>query len=193
MNAALAHGSSHHARLVQSVLLYVATCLKNRDHRDFRELRLRPDQAARISNLSAADLVRLAELGSACVSLEIDPEGFDAALECLDRQRDRDALIERCIRRDAPRALMEAFFGLSRHRYSKLRAMLGMPAAAGRRPQPSAAIAQTIYERWTLAGQRWSARRLLEMAEDLDISLRTIWDQLGPLNERTAEKARRSG
>ena len=129
--------------------------------------------------MTAAEVLRLGELGRQCVTFDIDPEGLDEVFGIIDRQQYREELIERCILRDAPRALMKAFFGLSRHRYSKLRPMLGMPAAVGRYQRPAAAVERQIYERWIACGKSWSAQSLLKIADETDVSLRAVWDKLG--------------
>ena len=49
----------------------------------------------------------------------------DADLRRIDERRHQESLIDRCMRADAPREMMSAFFGLSRHRYARLRALHG--------------------------------------------------------------------
>ena len=167
-----------HGRLIQSVFLYVATCLKEGDNQAIHSLRLRADQTERISRMPAADFLRLSELGRQCVTFDIDPDALDQVFKLIDRRRTRDELVVRCIRCDAPREMMKVFFGLSRRLYSRLRSTHGMSAAPGRYPRPGAAVERQIYEHWTAHGRCWSAQGLLEIAHGLNLSLRVIWDQL---------------
>ena len=99
-----------------------------------------PEHAERIAKLTAADLVRIGGLAGRCVTFAIDGRALEEVFRRLDEKRARDELIERCVRHGAPRAMMQTFFGLSRHRYSRLRSLLAMPGTRGRPPRPSEAL-----------------------------------------------------
>ena len=99
------------------------------------------------------------------------------SLEIEARQR-QETLIGECLMRGAPRAMMTAFFGLSREKYVQLRAAHGIRAGAGRAPTPPPSVEREIYERWIELGSRWSAPTLLQIAVNTEVSLRVIWDQL---------------
>jgi ribosomal protein S14 len=172
------HENAEHGRLLQSVFMFIATCIRNRANRTVNGLDLRADQTERIARLTATDLVTVGELAGRCVTFDIDPEALDNVFRALDDRRHRDELIERCIRRGASRGMMQAFFGLSRHRYSRARAILGLPRTRGRVPCPTEALEERIYALWTASGGRWSPESLLNLADTLDISLRTVWDRL---------------
>lgn len=177
MSARLAH-SENEIRLMQSIFTYVASCLNDQDREASRRLRLRPDQMERISQMTTADFLRLSELAKGCVEVDVDPKALDDVFRRIDERRHREALINQCMRADAPREMMSAFFGLSRHRYAHLRALHDVPASVGRCPRPSPETERRIYERWQTRRQCWSAQTLLEIAEQLDVSLRTVWDQV---------------
>ena len=170
-----------HVRLAQSMFIYIAACLRDGDARAIRRLRIRPDQTDRLLNMTAKDLLTLAESGIDCVSIDIDPDALDNVFARIERGRCRDELIDQCIKYDAPNAMMQTFFGLSRHRYSRRRSALAMPASAGRTAQPTETVEGAIYKEWQHRGGRWTALQLLEVAESLDISLRVVWHVLGPL------------
>lgn len=124
--------------------------------------------------MSAADLLRLSDVGRQCVTFAINPRALDEALALVDQRRRRDELIERRIRQDAPRAMMSTFFGLSQRRYAALRAVHDMPATAGRCPRPSPDIEHAIYQRWIAARKSWTPITLVEIAESLGIPLRIV-------------------
>jgi hypothetical protein len=178
MNARLSYEALREVRLMQSVFTYVADCLKDRDERATRRLQLRPDQLERISRMTSTEFLRLGELASECVELAIDPQALDQVFRSIDQQRKRESLIEACIRRGAPRAMMTYFFGLSRHRYARLRRIHGLRAAVGRARNPAPTVERELYERWSARERPWSAQALLEIADELDLSLRVVWDQL---------------
>ena len=170
---------SRHTRLVQSMFMYIAACLRDGDAHTIRQLRIRPDQTHRLLRMTATDLLTLAEAGIDCVSIEINADALDNVFDRIERGRIREELIDQCIKYDAPRAMMQTFFGLSRHRYSRRRAALAMPASSGRTPQPTEALQAEIYQRWSHAGGHWTAVQLLEVARSVGISLRIVWDVLG--------------
>ena len=165
-------------RLTQSVFTYVADCLKDRDEQAIRRLRLRPDQMDRLSKMTATDFLRLGELGKECITLDINPEALDEVFRCIEAQRRRMELVERCLRRDAPRAMMKMFFGLARHRYTALRTALSINAAPGRPARQPETIEVRLYEAWKVHRLAWTAETLLDIAETLDVPLRVVWDQL---------------
>lgn len=188
MSARLAH-SENEVRLMQSIFTYVASCLKDQDREASRRLRLRPDQMERISQMTTADFLRLSELAKGCVEVDVDPKALDDVFRRIDERRHREALINRCMRADAPREMMSAFFGLSRHRYARLRALHGVPASVGRCPRPTPEIEGRIYDHWKACRQCWCAQTLLEIAEQLDVSLRAVWDQMKQVKACANEKA----
>jgi len=167
-----------HIRLVQSMFMYIAACLRDGDAHSIRRLRIRPDQTHRLLRMTTTDLLTLAEAGMDCVSININADALDDVFDRIERGRLREELIDQCIEYDAPRAMMQTFFGMSRHRYSRRRAALDMPASIGRMPQPTEALQAAIYERWRDAGGRWTAVQLLDVARSVDTSLRTVWDVL---------------
>jgi hypothetical protein len=170
-----------HIRLVQSMFMYIAACLRDGDAHAIRELRIRPDQTHRLLRMTTTDLLILAESGIDCVSININADALDDVFDRLERGRLREELIDQCIKCDAPRAMMQVFFGLSRHRYSRRRAALAMPVSTGRTAQPTEALEAEIYKRWRDAGGRWTAVQLLEVARSVEVSLRVVWDVLGRL------------
>ena len=167
-----------HSRLTQSVFMYIATCLKEGISGAVRQSRLRADQTQRIANLSTAEFLQLSELANGCVTIDIDPDALDQVFRQIENHSHRDQVIEQCINQDAPREMMRVFFGLSRQRYTRLRAAAGLTAAPGRHPHPSTETEQAIHAQWRSSGKHWSAGNLLSIAKALDISLRMVWDQV---------------
>ncbi len=182
---------SRDVRLTQSVLTYVADCLKDRDHAAIRRLNLRPNQIERLRRLSAMELLHLGEIALECLEVAIKPEMLDEFLRRLEERQRQEAVIAECLTRGAPRAMMTTFFGLSREKYVQLRAALGIRAGAGRAPTPPAAVERDLYERWIRLGACWSAPTLVTIAVETDVSLRVIWDQLRRFRPRRVEPATR--
>lgn len=163
------------------MFIYIAACLRDGDARAIDRLRIRPEQTSRLLKMTAAELLTLAESGTDCVSIDIDPDALDDVFTRIEQTRLREELIDQCIKCDAPSAMMKAFFGLSRHRYSRRRAAVAMPASPGRTAQPTEIVEGAIYKEWQQRGGRWTALQLLEVAESLNVSLRVVWDVLGRL------------
>jgi len=180
-------GGSMRMRLVQSTFMYIAACLRDGDVCAIRRLRIRPDQATRLLKMTAAELLTLAESDIECVTIDVNPDALDDLLIRLQHTKSREELIAHCIKRDAPRAMMQAFFGFSRHRYSQCRAAFSVPTSRGRAAKPAESVEANIFKEWSRAGGHWTASQLLEVAETLNISLRTVWDALGPLRRLRAK------
>ena len=180
-------------RLTQSVFTYVADCLKDRDERAIRGLRLRPDQMDRLSKMTATDFLRLGELGNECITLDINPDALDEVFRCIEAQRRRMELVERCLRRDAPRAMMKMFFGLARHRYTALRTALSIHAAPGRPARQPETIELRLYEAWKVHRHAWTAETLLDIAETLDVPLRIVWDGLRQFSTQASSNGDATG
>lgn len=170
--------------LAQSVFVYLLDCLNDRDGRAMRRFELRPDQIARLRELAAIDVMRLGEFGENVLHVAIDEKALDEALMTVTLERRRRALIERCLRRDAPRAMMSAFFGLSRQRYAAARVDLGLRPTPGRLSRPAEGAEHRVYEAWMSAGRGWTPEILLRIAETLDLSLRVVWGLLHPYTHR---------
>ena len=170
--------SAARTQLLQAILLYVGACVREPNRRPTPALPLRVDQAQRLARLTTTDLVRFGELVSRCVRVDIDAQALDDVLSQVETRRRRDELIERCIRAHAPREMMQAFFGLSRHRYARLRELLAIPNGRGRARRPTETLEQRIHEAWITSDRSWSAQRLLHIAEQLGASLRVVWAEL---------------
>lgn len=168
-------------RLAHSMFMYIAACLRDGDAHTLRRLRIRPDQTHRLLQMTTTDMLTLAEAGIDCVSITINAEALDDVFERIEQGRRREELIDQCLKLDAPRAMMQTFFGLSRHRYTRRRAALGMPVSTGRTAQPTEAIEAEVYERWRESGGYWTAAQLLEIATNAGLSLRIVWSVLGRL------------
>jgi hypothetical protein len=132
----------------------------------------------RIADLRADELVALGELSGPSILFDIDPNVLDDVFVSLEQKQARDCLIERCLQRDAPRAMMQRYFGVSRHRYAKLKSELGIRERRGRTPQPSETTRAEIHRLWETSTKPRTAATLLGVADRLDIPLRIVWDQL---------------
>lgn len=187
MSERTASHESRIARLVQAVFLYISDCIRERDHESVRGLRLSIEQIDKIGRLTATDLVRLGNVGN-LVHLRLDQRALDQALKSIDEERQREELVEHCMRRDAPRAMMKAFFGLSRNEYAKLRSLYGLPASPGRIAHASEPIERRIYREWLANSAAWSPQSLVVIADTLDVSLRLVWNEVDRMRRHDAER-----
>ena len=163
--------------LMQSFFVYVSRCLQELDSQAIRRLGLRHDQIQRISKMTTQELMHLGSMGGHCLSIKVDASCLDDVLSVLDTRLDHQALVEDCIRHDAPRVMMECFFGLSSRQYTKLRELCGMPPHAGRHKQATPEQASDIFDLWDSHQHGYSARVMLLMAVRLELSLRIVWDE----------------
>lgn len=166
------------ARLRQHVFLYLAGCIRARQNRALRALSIRPDQVRRIAELRTSELLELGETSGPSILFDIDPDVLDRVFVSLKAKKARERLIERCLRRDAPRAMMQRCFGISRQRYARIKRELDIAERRGRSRLPSETTRDEIHRLWDESKIPRTAATLLSIAEHLEISLRTVWGQL---------------
>lgn len=181
MNSRQFDHSDNDALLMQQFFLYLARLLNEHDGNRMRRLHIRPDQSRRISMMTTADLLLLGNLGGHCIDFEIDEVALDEVLRQLDEKKGQRELINRCIQCDAPKAMMNYFFGMSGRTYSKTRQALNVPARAGRHRVLDEQTSNRIYRLYCERGRQFLPETLLYIAEALETPLRLIWDEINEI------------
>ena len=169
------------AALMQQFFIYLARVIIEYDGHKMRRLRIRPDQSLRISRMTTADLMLLGTLGGHCIDFSINEKALDEVLRQLDRKKGYRELIDRCIRVDAPKAMMNYFFGMSGRTYTRTRQALNVPIRAGRHREPDEQLANRIFRLYAERGRQFNAETLLHIAEELDVRLRIVWDEINDI------------
>ncbi len=181
MTSNYAGNSDSDAVLMQQFFIYLARVINEYDGHKMRRLRIRPDQSLRISRMTTTDLLLLGTLGGHCIDFTINEEALDEVFRQLDRKKGYRELIERCIRTDAPKAMMNYFFGMSSRAYTRTRQALNVPIKAGRHREPDEQLANRVFRLYAESGRQFNAATLLRIAEALDVSLRIVWDEINDI------------
>jgi hypothetical protein len=124
---------------------------------------------ARLLDLRATEVIRLASIKHLRIGIRLDPSSLDHALRILDRLNAEFRLLERCIAHQAPRALLAEAFGphavalAIRHRTRH-----GGEAPRGRPPLPDPDTRDRIHARWHALQEAnlHPAERYLALVED---------------------------
>lgn len=191
MQAGHSTNPHHDAVLVHTILSFVVSNLASSDQRAARAFGVRPEQAIRMMDLTAAEMMRIASKGAHCLRVEIDPEAFEGVLTAVDQESNDTLLKHECIQHEASREMMTELFGVTNRDYAHLRQMLGMGRGNGRPKECRPEDAQLIYDCWQQQGCGRDAASLLSVAKELDMPLRVIWDELAEYGLTTESQTQR--
>ncbi|WP_353980860.1 DUF2857 domain-containing protein [Salinicola endophyticus] len=167
----------NHALFNQALIL-----IREGDMRRARALGFHDEELQSLSRLRASEIESLIHEFPGVARFELDHETFKAALRRVDRDQDRDGIVDQCIRRGASVQMLVTFFGLTPNDCSARRTLLGVPSRQGRLPMPDEAVEHEAYRRWqTISHDPASPRAaedirgMLVLSEEVDLPLAVIW------------------
>ncbi|CAO1665229.1 MULTISPECIES: DUF2857 domain-containing protein [Salinicola] len=167
----------NHALFNQALVL-----IREGDMRRARALGFRDDELQSLSRLRASEIESLINEFPGVARFELDHDTFKAALRRVDRDQDRDGLVDHCIRHGASVQMLATFFGLTPNDCSARRTLLGVPSRQGRLPMPEEKVEHEAYHRWqTISddpaspGAVEDIRGMLVLAEEVELPLAVIW------------------
>ena len=134
-----------------------------------REVGLDEQLFQRLRSLPAAELARLSSIKHLKVAIVVDGSSLDYALRTLERLSRERRLLECCIDRHAPRALLTELFGPQAVTFATLHRMrLGERSFRGRPSLPDPDTRDRIHASWHALADRFAhpAERYLALAED---------------------------
>ncbi|REC93404.1 DUF2857 domain-containing protein [Kushneria indalinina] len=167
----------NHALFNQALVL-----IREGDMRRARALGFRDDELQSLSRLRASEIESLINEFPGVARFELDHDTFQAALRRINRDQNRDGLVNQCIRYGASVQMLATFFGLTPNDCSARRSLLGVPSRQGRLPMPDEATEHNAYHRWqTISDDPASPsaaediQGMLVLAEETELSLAVIW------------------
>ncbi|SFI19075.1 DUF2857 domain-containing protein [Modicisalibacter xianhensis] len=167
----------NHALFNQALVL-----IREGDMRRARALGFNNEELQRLSRLRASEIESLINEFPGVARFELDHETFKAALRRIDRDQDRDGLVDHCIRHGASVQMLATFFGLTPNDCSARRTLLGVPSRQGRLPMPEESIEIDAWHRWQTISDDPSSpsasediRGMLVLAEEVKLPLAVIW------------------
>ncbi|QEA38614.1 DUF2857 domain-containing protein [Pistricoccus aurantiacus] len=181
----------NHALFNQALVL-----IREGDMRRARALGFSNEELQRLSRLRACEIEAMIHEFPAVARFELDHGIFKAALRRIERDQDRDGLVDHCIRHGASVQMLGAFFGLTPNDCSARRTLLGVPSRQGRLPMPEESVEVAAWHRWqTISDDPASPaasediRGMLVLAEELSLPLAVVWTLIKQWT--TPEQARR--
>ena len=105
--------SSSSANLNQALLSQVMGFLREGNMRRALALGFSEDELRTLRRLRASDIDSLACAGPVVARFSVDHAALRGVLARIDRDQDRETLIDRCLRLGASVSMMGAFFGLT--------------------------------------------------------------------------------
>lgn len=167
----------NHALFNQALVL-----IREGDMRRARALGFSNEELQSLSRLRAGEIESLINEFPGVARFELDHDTFKAALRRIDRDQDRDGLVDHCIRHGASVHMLGAFFGLTPNDCSARRTLLGVPSRQGRLPMPEESVEHAAWHRWqTISDDPASPtaaddiQGMLVLAEEIDVPLAVIW------------------
>ncbi|MGI9449086.1 MAG: STY4526/YPO1902 family pathogenicity island replication protein [Geminicoccaceae bacterium] len=174
------------ALLTHAMLSSLAGALPIMDPRRVRSMGINAQQARRIATLTTSDMMRLAMRGAPYLRFQFDPDLLDLAIAEIDEEAGEQRLILDFVAHGASRDMMVEFFNVSHRHYARLRQSLGLPSNVGRPKECLPDDAERILTSWENRDMASDPKTLLSIAQDLDLDLRTVWDEIaGYLDDRT--------
>lgn len=186
------------SQLNRALFKQALNLIRDGDMRRARALGFRDDELQRLSRLRGSEIESLINEFPAVARFELDHDTLKAALRRVDRDQNREALIDHCIRHGASVQMLAAFFGLTPNDCSARRALLGVPSRQGRLPMPEEKIEHEAYHRWQTISDDPSSpsaaediRGMLVLAEETKLPLAVIWTLIKQWNlpEQARQKA----
>ena len=86
--------------------------------------------------------------------------------------------------------MMNYFFGMSGRTYTRTRQALNVPSRAGRHREPDEQLANRIFRLYAERGRQFNAETLLHIAEELDVGLRIVWDEINDIQVHAQRHAK---
>lgn len=167
----------NHALFNQALVL-----IREGDMRRARALGFSNEELQSLSRLRASEIESLVNEFPGVARFELDHDTFKAALRRVDRDQDRDGLVDECIRHGASVQMLATFFGLTPNDCSARRTLLSVPSRQGRLPMPEEAVEVDAWHRWqTISDDPASPsaaediRGMLVLAEEVELPLAVIW------------------
>lgn len=107
-----------------------------------------PELVQRLQALSPVELHQLFMSPFMWIKHSVDARALERVLEKINRDEERERLINRVLRLGATSPMMTAFFGLSHTESAERRRAMGVQVKAGRMPALTDEQRYAIWERW---------------------------------------------
>lgn len=134
--------------LFTHTVLHLTHLLSRGDYKALANMGLDETQAERLLDIHATDLNNLSTVLSQCVTIRIDGECFNNALDYLAQQRQQRSVVVALIKAEAPFALVRDLYGVDSMEYSGLRRCYTKNSKTGRPKNLSEDEEQRLWTAW---------------------------------------------
>lgn len=112
------------------------------------------DLILKLQSLSPTDLHKLISSPYLWIKPSVDPHALEQVLEKIERDDERERLINRALKLGATTPMMHQFFGLSHTESAERRRALGLDVKPGRLPSISDKQRHNLWQRWVTLVQQ---------------------------------------
>ncbi len=165
--------------LNMNIFDYVCACAEEGDYGPLHDIGLGRDDIIKINQLNMRDVIRLSQTKAHILDIRVNRERLHNMLNSLNIRRKEDDDINQLIRMGAPQPMMQSLFAITPGDFTDKRKLFGLQdEGVGRAPEPSddeQHIIYKAYEHLKTSPENMSARQWIDLAEETNISLRTIW------------------
>lgn len=167
--------------LMQAIVIYCRRCQDEGDMLALKEMGFGPKEVQALANLSSTDDIRLASTRSHFLSISLNPEVYWRMIDYVNREKEKEKIIEDLILEDAPLPMIHFLTGMGSKEFTLKRRKLGLGHAPAGRPNiPDEDIAKQVWEAFEkIKGKdkNFDAKDFVEVYELLDkkIPHRVIW------------------
>ena len=168
--------------LMHAIIIYCLRCQDEGDMHALHEMGFGPREIQVLSTLSSSDQIRLASTRAHFMNIVLNQEIYWRMIDFINRENERDAIVNQLIQNHAPLPLMHSLTGMSNKQYTLKRRQFGMLASqAGRPPSPSEETTNLVWEKLksiTSQSDSFGPKQFMQLYEDLEkkVSLRVIWN-----------------
>lgn len=119
-----------------------------------KSLGFTPELILRLQSLAPNDLHKVVSSPYLWIRPSVDPDALQLVLDKIDRDDERERLINRTIKLGATTPMLNRFFGLSHTEIAERRRTLQIQSRAGRIPSLTNEQRHAIWERWVALVQQ---------------------------------------
>ena len=172
------------------IIRFVISAFNEKNVIALQEIGLTPKQLQRLRSMTLDDLERLSNFRTTIANISFDARRLDLMIDHVEREGERDSIINQMIEMGASQAMLEDLAGIDHSDYRNRRRVLGLPkASAGRPAAISEDQALQVYQSWRKhIDEPDNLKRYYFLGLETGIPLAQIWTHM-VANEASEETA----